>query len=196
MANIIVYDPSDVNVAYRVTSYHRSAHTPDYDAEVNKLVNPDVSGVSGVQQKYWKVSGSPLAVVEMTPSEKITIDAGSSLFKRQVHNLLTFAKSTRKSSWTRVEMFVYEGSDEMGVPYEIEAIGYADSGATGDLRIFDKTNGNVVGTATITNTSEDKIPVTIINDWSHDSALIEIQVKRTSGTSKKKVYVNGMLIGF
>ena len=196
MANVLIYDPNDASVANRVTAYYISAHTPDYNVVTHKIINPNVDGVSGVSTKHWKVSGSPPVVVEMTPSEKIAVDNLSPPHKRQTHNLLTFSKSTRRTSWTRVEMFVYEGSDAMGVPHQIEAICYADSGATGELRIFDQTNGNVLGTATITNTSEDKIDVAIINDWPNDTALVEIQAKRTSGTSKKKIYLNGMIIGF
>lgn len=195
MAKIVIYNPSDTTVPYKVTAYHPSAHTPSFDAESNKLVNPSLSAVSGVDQRYWKVTGSPLTVDEMSNSEKAAIDA-LVVNKRSIHNLLTFEKSTRKSSWTRLETFVYEGSTEMGVPYEIEAIGYVDSGATGSLRIFDKTNGVVLGTANITNTAEDTIEVSTDGDWPGSSALIEIHVKRTSGTARKKVYLNGMIIGF
>lgn len=69
MAKVIIYDPSDPLVVNRVTSYIQSSNKP---SEEFYLVNPDLSGVSGVDQKYWKVSGSN--VTEMSSGEKDIID--------------------------------------------------------------------------------------------------------------------------
>lgn len=82
MSNIVIYDPSDQTVANRVTQYFKSVNTPDYDGESNKLVNPDLSGVSGVNRIYWKVSGSD--VVEMTAEEKTAIDSSIPVYKNRV----------------------------------------------------------------------------------------------------------------
>ncbi len=194
MAAIAIYSPNDVTVADRVIKYLPKAHTPDYDSETNKLVNPDLAGVVGVDQRYWKVDTG--AIVEMSPAEKSAINALSETSKTGVHNLLTFSSKVKKSSWTRVESFVYEGEYKIGAPYEIQAICYVDSGVTADLRLFDKTNGAVLGTLSFSNTDEDKLTVNIINDWPNDAAIVEVQVKRTTGTGKKKVHVNGMLIGY
>lgn len=71
MANIIEYDPSDPIVNDRVVNIFESANTPDYESG-NYLINPDLSGVSGVDQKYWKESAG--SVVEMTTPEKEDID--------------------------------------------------------------------------------------------------------------------------
>ena len=72
MSNIVVYDPDDTVVAGRVLEYAESANTPDYNSESNKIISPDLSGVSGVDQKYWKVDTG--AVVEMTAQEKADVD--------------------------------------------------------------------------------------------------------------------------
>lgn len=72
MSNIILYDPEDVVVANRVTHYLQSVNTPDYDDVIYKLVNPDMSLVSGVSQKYWKVVSEE--VVEMSQAEKDAVD--------------------------------------------------------------------------------------------------------------------------
>lgn len=192
MASIVVYNPSDPTVADRVTKYHKKAHTPDFDSEPNKLVNPDLASVSGEPLKYWKVSGGE--VVAMSGVEKSNIDALAPKAKAGIHNLLTFTSKVKKNVWTRIESFVYEGATEIGEPYEIDVICYVDSGVTADLRLYDKTNGVVLGTLTFTNTEEDKKAVDIVFDWPSESAIIEVQVKRTAGT--KKIYVNGMLIGY
>ena len=73
MSKIVVYDPSDPTVAGRVTQYNKSAHTPDYDGESNKLVDPDLDAVNGVPLQYWKHSTG--SVVEMSQPEKDAVDA-------------------------------------------------------------------------------------------------------------------------
>lgn len=71
MAAIVVYAPADPDVAGRVTIYDSSAHTPDYDAEPNKLENPNLAAVANVPWSHWKVAAG--AVAEMTVSEKALI---------------------------------------------------------------------------------------------------------------------------
>lgn len=66
---IVVYDPHDINVPYRVTEYNSSGHAADYDHVGYKIVDPDLSGVDGVPQHHWKFNGLD-AVVEMTTQEK------------------------------------------------------------------------------------------------------------------------------
>jgi hypothetical protein len=56
--------------------YLESVNTPDYDTD-DWLINPDLSGVSGVECYYWKVTGTPPggSVVEMDAGEKAAVDA-------------------------------------------------------------------------------------------------------------------------
>jgi hypothetical protein len=53
-----------------------SINTPEYSTD-DWLINPDLSGVSGVPEYYWKVTGTPPAgaVEEMSTSEKDSVDA-------------------------------------------------------------------------------------------------------------------------
>lgn len=53
--------------------YRESVNTPDYDP-TDWFINPDVSAVAAVEQKYWK---RPLTdpVAEMTQGEKDAVDA-------------------------------------------------------------------------------------------------------------------------
>ncbi len=56
------------NVLNRTTKqYIASAHTPDYDPG-DWIINPDMSAVSGVPSKYWKITGD--TVSEMSAAEK------------------------------------------------------------------------------------------------------------------------------
>jgi len=67
--------------------YRTSVNTPDYDTD-DWLINPDISGLTGVNCKYWKVTGTPPggAVEEMNQSEKDAVDAAA----------LAAAKTARK----------------------------------------------------------------------------------------------------
>jgi len=49
-----------------------SVNTPDYSV-LDWVVNPDLSALENVPQKYWKVSGD--SVIEMTAQEKSAVDA-------------------------------------------------------------------------------------------------------------------------
>ena len=51
--------------------YRASAHTPDYAAQ-DWVINPDLSPVAGVPQKYWKLTGDVLS--EMSAGEKTVVD--------------------------------------------------------------------------------------------------------------------------
>ena len=69
--------------------YHASVNTPDYDTN-DWLVNPDLSGVSGVEPYYWKVTGAPPGgdVEEMDAGEKTAVDTAR----------LAAAKAARKTA--------------------------------------------------------------------------------------------------
>ena len=51
-----------------------SVHTPDFDPG-DWIINPDLSAVEGVIQRYWKIVVD--AVVEMSAGEKVTADAAA-----------------------------------------------------------------------------------------------------------------------
>ena len=70
MSSIVIFDPNDLLVPGRVTFYDTSLNTPDYDGESNKLVNPHMGPVSGLDQSCWVVDGDPLTLRAMTDAEK------------------------------------------------------------------------------------------------------------------------------
>lgn len=84
MSTIVLYNPSAV-VANQITRVITSANTPDWDAEPNKVVNPDLSALGGVPQRWWKESSGN--IVEMSSGEKTTVD----------NALLPASKSGRKA---------------------------------------------------------------------------------------------------
>lgn len=66
MANIVIFDPGDS--LKKVIEYRQSVNTPDFDWRSDVLVNPEVSALSGIPIKYWKVVNNQ--VLEMTQAEK------------------------------------------------------------------------------------------------------------------------------
>lgn len=73
MADVIHRTERDSN-GFLLRAY--SVNTPNYDTD-DWLVNPDLSGVEGVAEYYWKVTGTPPggAVEEMNQAEKDVVDA-------------------------------------------------------------------------------------------------------------------------
>jgi len=60
------------DVLNRLTKqFLRSVNTPDYP-EADWLINPDLSRVTGIPWRYWKIVGE--SVVEMTTEEKAIVD--------------------------------------------------------------------------------------------------------------------------
>ena len=74
------------DVLHRTTKEQRfSVHTPDYSV-VTWIINPDLSGVTGVPKKYWEITGD--VVSEMNQGEKDAVDGA----------LLPGQKTTKKAS--------------------------------------------------------------------------------------------------
>lgn len=70
MSHVISKIPNNLGIY----EYRRSVNTPDYFTTLWE-VNPDVSGVAGVDEIYWKYVGSPSSIVEMSQDEKDAVDA-------------------------------------------------------------------------------------------------------------------------
>lgn len=82
MADIIIYNPADTTVTNRVTSYLTSVNTPDYTSNSDILINPDLSAVGGIEQRFWKVSDG--TVVEMNSSDKSAMLPGVKIDHKNV----------------------------------------------------------------------------------------------------------------
>lgn len=71
-SEIVRCNPNDLLVANRVIEYDRSANTQEtWLTDPAYIVNPP--NLPGGSQRYWKCQAGQ--VVEMTPSEKTTLDA-------------------------------------------------------------------------------------------------------------------------
>lgn len=72
--------------------YLQSVNTPDYPVG-DWVINPDLSGVTGVAQKYWKLTGD--VVSEMSQAEKDAVDAAQPVsVKWHASSVLTDSEKT------------------------------------------------------------------------------------------------------
>lgn len=81
------------NVLNRSTlKYLESVNTPDYPVE-NWVINPDMSGVASVPQKYWKLIGDVPS--EMSTEEKQLVDQANlpNQIKAVVNNAMNFGSN-------------------------------------------------------------------------------------------------------
>lgn len=85
------------NVLNRTSkAYLTSVNTPDY-SEVDWIINPDLSSVISVPQKYWKIDGD--SVLEMTTEEKAAIDANLEISKESNYAESILLSTTTSSDW-------------------------------------------------------------------------------------------------
>jgi hypothetical protein len=114
MSNVIIYDPDDTTVPNRVISYLVSVNTPDYDSNFNKLINPDLSLVSSIEQKYWKRDAD--VVVEMSANEKILINNflnAKNIREKKYHVLEYNDNNLMKDTWYDTnDGSIYSGKSE------------------------------------------------------------------------------------
>lgn len=105
------------NVINRITkSLLLSVNTPDYPIE-DWIINPDLSSLVDVSQKYWKIVGD--TVVEMTQEEKDAVDAEevSSVLLRSAKLLQTEDFGTSSINWQTVLNLNLENAFRAGQYY-------------------------------------------------------------------------------
>ena len=76
-----------------------SVNTPDY-SDIDWIINPDLSQLTSVPQKYWKIYGD--LVLEMTTPEKAVVDAGiaSNTFPPSMDVATSVSSSTTNTAYT------------------------------------------------------------------------------------------------
>lgn len=72
------------NVLHRTTKeYIESANTPEYP-ESEWIINPDLSNVQGVPNKYWKITGDIVTEMSSTEKDAVFLDDAKETKKSQV----------------------------------------------------------------------------------------------------------------
>lgn len=107
-------------------------------------------------------------------------------------------EETTSSSWTRAGgLFIFPGSTAFGTPSEAKVVAWiSQSGATGQVRLYDFTNAQVIGTtAAFSNTTEAIQTISTLSNIPTGEALFEWQFQRASGTGSRKVLTVGGIVG-
>ena len=164
MASIIIYDPENTFVANRVVLYDESANTALFDSEPNKIINPDISAVSTVEEKYWKVDTGN--VVEMTAEEKVAINASE-------NQILRYVDGYNITSTSYIELLTFDRAYNEGI-YTIEItclVCCNRSKRTGDIKI--SLNGDSVEIQNYCHASKIFAPFTYKTKRTYDAQTIE-----------------------
>lgn len=109
-----------------------------------------------------------------------------------INNIPKIVQS-KNSNYTRICTFRYEGSNYIDDIKKIVAISYMDDDATDySILIEDKTNDLIIAETTFTNTSEESVVLTPINNVPTSTAKIEVYIK-INGDKKHYVYVESVI---
>lgn len=103
---------------------------------------------------------------------------------------LAFAPaSTTSTSYAVVGSFIFRGTSLVGTPSKIKVIAYTNTaGATGAIRIVNKTTGLVIcENAAITATATTIYDLGGISNLPTGETILELQLKRTGGTNSTSV---------
>ena len=97
------------------------------------------------------------------------------------------------TTYQRYGIYGYDGSTTIGKIQKITIIGYKDTNVTNySVKIFDLTNSLTIAEVTFTNTSENIVNMGTLSNIPDNPAIIEIQVKKTGGTTLQKAYVSSV----
>lgn len=100
-----------------------------------------------------------------------------------------------KTTYVTASRFIFQGSNRVGTVDDINVGVDVDSGTSASIRIYDHTNGNVIGEETgITNTDLQIITIDTISNVPQTQAIFELQVK--ININKKKVRVHCLTVDF
>lgn len=80
MASVAIFEPG------QIPQYLPSVNTPDYETNPYAIVNPDLSLVSGVPTKYWKLDNGIISEMSQIEKDAIT-QAETDAMKARVDQL-------------------------------------------------------------------------------------------------------------
>jgi len=113
-------------------------------------------------------------------------------YKGTINNVLR-NNQINSSTYKRVSSFIYEGSNTIYTISKILSVGYMDSGVTSySILIEDITHNNVISENTFTNTTEQILALTPINNIPTTQSKIEISVKKIGGNNSKYANVESV----
>jgi len=85
--------------------------------------------------------------------------------------------NTADTSYKAEAKIIFEGTTTLGVPTEMKIIGYIDDVESGDVRVYDLTNGNTIAQFRVTSTTPTIIADLALANLPTTQAILEIQLK-------------------
>jgi hypothetical protein len=114
-------------------------------------------------------------------------------YGKGVHEHLTIKESVFNSgTFELVSSFLYDGTDTHAPIIQIQSIVKSESGSTGEVRIYDITNNNVIALGMFTNAEYGLLDLGTISNLPTGPSIFEIQIRRESGAGQKKVYITAL----
>ena len=99
----------------------------------------------------------------------------------------------KQSSYKREDTLIYEGKSTFKNIVKISAVSYMNEGVTSyTIKVYDKTHNQTVAESTFTNTTEDVVDLTPIQNVPTEKSVLELLVKKTGGNNKKRAYVDSV----
>jgi|GEM_PF-6208900 len=93
--------------------------------------------------------------------------------------------------WTKLGSFIFPGYSICKTPVSCRYIGWVVSGGTGEFRLFDLTNNEVICTGeAFDNVDPEVFYISPLNSIPQNAAVWEVQVRRTAGGLFKRIYVD------
>lgn len=124
-------------------------------------------------------------------------ETGSYHFVRIDQELSWGLHQSKSSTYDTVGIFIFRGSDLIGTPASIKAIFGCDVGVTGDVRIYDVTNGMIVAEMIGSTAAYPSIvDLGTISNVPTGEALWELQVRKTAGGGNDDVLAAGVSVRF
>lgn len=108
---------------------------------------------------------------------------------------MSFGSTNNPFSWVTsgsfqlIGSYIFYGSSCLDSIDRIAAIVEGDSGVTGQIRIYDYTNGNVICSASTTSQDKQILTFSAPQNVPSSEAIFEVQARRLTGNGNRKFYV-------
>ena len=160
----------------------------------------DTANINIAVIQYININGDDIDVVfdvALTASEQTALDTlvtnhTSELILKKAN--IGFTECITSSTFYSVVFtFIFSGQDEIGVVNKINLVGKMDSGATNySIKIFDKTNINIIAETTFTNTEDAILVMDSVSNITDSQAIWEVQLKKTGGDSSQLAHLKSL----
>jgi hypothetical protein len=102
----------------------------------------------------------------------------------------------RQATYAVAGSFVFLGTDFVGDPTVAKFVVETTGGSTGDVRLYDLTNGVIVAEVTGFSGNQQIVTDWILGTLPFDEAIIEIQLRRPTGTGGTEARVYETVLAF